>query len=111
MHWTDIRRVDQGGPLRQREPVRSTRELAQSESAERPRFERRTRCLRKPSNADSRIVTLRSPPTTVRSSSTVAKLIEALKRSIPEGTQNAERKKEALRLGSELLRGTKYEQT
>jgi hypothetical protein len=26
-------------------------------------------------------------------SSTVAKLVEALKRSIPEGTQNAERKK------------------
>jgi hypothetical protein len=42
--------------------------------------------------------------------STVAKLIEALKRSIPEGTENAERKKEALRLGSELLRGTKYEE-
>ena len=42
--------------------------------------------------------------------STVAKLVEALKRSIPEGTQNAERKKEALRLGSEVLRGTKYEE-
>jgi hypothetical protein len=38
--------------------------------------------------------------------STVAKLVEALKRSIPEGTENAERKKEALHLGSELLRGT-----
>jgi len=38
--------------------------------------------------------------------STVAKLVDALKRSIPEGTQNAERKKEALRLGRELLRGT-----
>jgi hypothetical protein len=37
--------------------------------------------------------------------STVAKLVEALKRSIPEGTQHAERKKEALRLGRELLRG------
>ncbi len=36
--------------------------------------------------------------------STVAKLVEALKRSIPEGTQNAELKKEALRVGSELLR-------
>ncbi|MGC1254101.1 MAG: hypothetical protein WA867_01000 [Candidatus Acidiferrales bacterium] len=34
--------------------------------------------------------------------STVAKLVEALKRSIPEGTQNAERKKEALRLGRPL---------
>ncbi len=43
--------------------------------------------------------------------STVAKLVEALKRSIPEGTQNAERRKEALRLASELLRGTKYEET
>jgi len=31
--------------------------------------------------------------------STVAKLVEALKRSIPEGTQNAELKQEALRLG------------
>jgi hypothetical protein len=31
--------------------------------------------------------------------STVAKLVEALKRSIPEGTQNAELKKEALRPG------------
>ena len=40
--------------------------------------------------------------------STVAELVEALKRSIPEGTQNAERKKEALRLGRELLR-TKYD--
>jgi hypothetical protein len=41
--------------------------------------------------------------------STVAELVEALKRSIPEGTKNAERKKVALRLGRELLRGTKYE--
>ena len=41
--------------------------------------------------------------------STVAKLVEALKRSIPEGTENAARKTEALRLASELLRGTKYE--
>jgi hypothetical protein len=38
--------------------------------------------------------------------SIVAKLVEALERSIPEGTQNAERKKEALRLARELLRGT-----
>jgi hypothetical protein len=37
--------------------------------------------------------------------STVAKLVDALKRSIPEGTENAERKKEALGLASELLRG------
>jgi hypothetical protein len=43
--------------------------------------------------------------------STVAKLVEALKRSIPEGTQNAELKTEALRLARELLRGTKYEET
>jgi hypothetical protein len=43
--------------------------------------------------------------------STVAKLVEALKRSIPEGTENAERKKEALRLGRDPLRGTKYEET
>ena len=42
--------------------------------------------------------------------STVAKLVEALKRSIPEGTQNAERKTKALRLARELLRGTKYEE-
>jgi hypothetical protein len=42
--------------------------------------------------------------------STVAKLVEALKRSIPEGTQNAELKNEALRLARELLRGTKYEE-
>ena len=34
---------------------------------------------------------------------------DALKRSIPEGTRNAELKNEALRLGRELLRGTKYE--
>jgi hypothetical protein len=42
--------------------------------------------------------------------STVAKLVEALKRSIPEGTQNAERKQKALRPARELLRGTKYEE-
>ena len=42
--------------------------------------------------------------------STVAKLVEALKRSIPEGTQNAERKKEALCLARELLRRTKDEE-
>ena len=36
--------------------------------------------------------------------STVGKLVDALTRSIPEGTQNAELKKEALELGSELLR-------
>jgi hypothetical protein len=41
--------------------------------------------------------------------STVAQLVEALKHLIPQGTQAAERKKEALRLGRELLRGTKYE--
>jgi hypothetical protein len=42
--------------------------------------------------------------------STVAKLVEALKHSIPEGTENAERREQALRLGRELLRGTKYEE-
>ena len=42
--------------------------------------------------------------------STVAELVEALKRSIPKGTKNAERKKVALRLVHELLRGTKDEQ-
>ena len=41
--------------------------------------------------------------------STVAKLVDALKRSIPEGTRNAELKNEALRLARELLRATKYE--
>jgi hypothetical protein len=40
----------------------------------------------------------------------VAKLVEALKRSIPEGTQNAELKTEALRAARELLSGTKYEE-
>ena len=34
-----------------------------------------------------------------------------VKRSIPEGTRNAELKTEALRLARELLRGTKYEET
>jgi hypothetical protein len=42
--------------------------------------------------------------------STVAKLVEALKRSIPEGTRNAELKSEALRLARELLRGSKYKE-
>jgi hypothetical protein len=42
---------------------------------------------------------------------TVAKLVEALKRSIPEGTQNAELKNEALHLARELLCETKYEET
>jgi hypothetical protein len=32
-------------------------------------------------------------------------------RALPEGTQNAELKQEALRLGRELLRGTKYVET
>jgi hypothetical protein len=41
--------------------------------------------------------------------STVAKLVEALVRCIPERTENAERKQEALRLGRELLSGSKYE--
>jgi hypothetical protein len=42
--------------------------------------------------------------------STLAKLVDALERAIPEGTQNAERKIEALVLARELLRGTKYEE-
>jgi hypothetical protein len=37
--------------------------------------------------------------------SRVAKLVDALKCSIPEGTQNAERKKEALSLARELTPG------
>lgn len=41
--------------------------------------------------------------------STVAKLVDALKRSTPEGTENAERKK-PWGSASELLRGTKYEE-
>jgi hypothetical protein len=44
-----------------------------------------------------------------RLGSTVAKLVEALVRCIPERTENAERKQEALRLGRELLSGSKYE--
>jgi hypothetical protein len=36
--------------------------------------------------------------------STVVRLVEALKRSIPEGTQNAERRKEARDVARELLR-------
>jgi hypothetical protein len=42
--------------------------------------------------------------------STVAKLVDALKRSIAEGTQNAQLKQEALRLGRKLLCGTRYEE-
>jgi hypothetical protein len=42
--------------------------------------------------------------------STVAKLVEVLKRSIPEGAPNVERKREALRLAREQSRGTKYEE-
>jgi hypothetical protein len=49
-------------------------------------------------------------PRTTALFSTGAKLVDALKRSIPEGTQNAELKNEALRLGRELLRGSKYEE-
>jgi Fe-S cluster assembly iron-binding protein IscA len=41
--------------------------------------------------------------------STVATLVEALKRSTQREHKNAELKNEALRLGRELLRGTKYE--
>jgi len=42
--------------------------------------------------------------------STVAKLVDALKRSIPQGTQTAELKDEALRCARQLLRGTKHEE-
>jgi hypothetical protein len=41
--------------------------------------------------------------------STVAKLVDALQRALPH-SHDLELKKEALRLGGELLRGTKYEQ-
>jgi hypothetical protein len=43
--------------------------------------------------------------------STVAQQVDALKRSIPQGSENLERKKEALRARRELLGGMKYEQT
>jgi hypothetical protein len=67
-------------------------------------------CLTKPSNAglqdcDAALASDDGPIF-----STVAKLVEALKRSIPEGIQNAELKQEALRLASELLRGTKHQE-
>jgi hypothetical protein len=42
--------------------------------------------------------------------STVAKLIEALKRSIPEGTEKQSEKKKPCVSGVTLLRGAKYEQ-
>jgi len=73
--------------------MRATRGLAQGQSPERPRLERRTRCLRKP--IKRRLQDCDDGPIF----STVAKLVEALKRSIPEGTLNAELKNEALRLG------------
>jgi hypothetical protein len=41
--------------------------------------------------------------------STVAKLVDALQRALPH-SRDLELRKEALRLGRELLRGTKYEQ-
>jgi hypothetical protein len=41
--------------------------------------------------------------------STVAKLVKALDRAVPH-SHDLEAKKEALRLGRELLRGTKYEE-
>jgi len=42
--------------------------------------------------------------------STVAKLVEALKRSIPERTQNAELKKKPCASRVNYSRGTKYEE-
>src|ERR1700747_1612340 len=47
--------------------MRSTRGMAQGESPQRPRFQRRTRYLKEPSKDGCKIVTLRSPQTTVRS--------------------------------------------
>ena len=87
-----------------------TRTVSRREPAERPRFEKRTGCLTERSNPGCKIVT---PPLASDDGpifSTVAKLVDALRRSIPEGTQNADLKKEALRLGHELLRGTEYEE-
>ena len=55
-------------------------------------------------------MTLRLLPNDGPIFSTVAKLVEAFTRSIPEGSENAVRKKGALRLGRDLLRGTKYEE-
>jgi len=90
--------------------VRATRRLAQGEPPQCPRFERRTRCLREPLSAGCKTVDGALASDDGPIFSTVAKLVEALKRSIPEGTHNAELKKEALRLASEPLRGTKYEE-
>jgi hypothetical protein len=85
--------------------------LAQGIPDERPRFRRwgmreRAQWHRKPLNAGCKM------PVTMLASddgpifSTVAKLVERSSTSIPEGTQNAERKQEALPLARELLRGT-----
>ena len=41
--------------------------------------------------------------------STVAKLVDALQRAVPH-SRDLELKEEALRLGRELLRGTRYEE-
>jgi hypothetical protein len=41
--------------------------------------------------------------------STVAKLVDALQRAVPH-SRDLKLREEALRLGCELLRGTKYEQ-
>jgi len=41
--------------------------------------------------------------------STATKLVDALQRAVPH-SRNLELREEALRLGRELLRGTKYEQ-
>ena len=63
----------------------------------------------KTSSAGCRIVTPLSPPTTGPIFSTVAKLVEALRRALPH-SHDLELKREALRLGCELLRGTKYDE-
>ncbi len=83
--------------------------MAQSEPPERPRFEERIQCLKKPVKRrlqDLGDAALASDDGPIFS--TVAKLVEALSRPIPM-SHDLELKTEALRLGRDLLRGTKYE--
>jgi hypothetical protein len=82
--------------------LRSTRRLAQRKSTERPRFEGAgvdEETARRPDLASDDDATL----------AVVAKLVDALSRAIPT-SHDLELKKEALRLGRELLRGTKYDE-
>lgn len=53
----------------------------------------------------SRAATSRAPYVQAR-----RHMVEALKHFIPEGTENAKRKEEGLRLGRELLLATKHEE-